>query len=166
MTTTYVNWGESKVKLTWKQSVHLPQQNLITSVHGFCFYKNQLMMVDLEDRGWDFPGGHIEPNETAEDCFVREAMEEGYVEGTCHLLGYMEIDHHDNPVWNENSPYPKVGYQVFFRMDIQQLHPFEANFESTKRTFIDPVKIAEYYHDWQNVYQAILKCALEEGDWK
>ena len=43
-------------------------------------------------------------------------MEEGYVQGKCKLLGYIIVDHNDNPKWNKESPYPKVGYQVFYRM--------------------------------------------------
>lgn len=93
MTTTYVQWGDGKVKLTWVADKQLPQQNLITSVHGFCFYKEKLLLVDLHHRGWDFPGGHIEPDEMPAQCLQREAMEEGYVEGTCQLLGYMVVDH-------------------------------------------------------------------------
>lgn len=159
MKTAYVNWGESKVKLTWIPDKQLPQQNLVTSVHGFCFYNRELLMVDLKDRGWDFPGGHIEKGERPEECFKRESMEEGYVSGTCHLLGYMEVNHHDNPVWNENSPYPKIGYQIFYRMDIEELHAFEGNYESARRIFINPRDVADYYQDWHDVYQSILDSA-------
>ena len=45
MTTTYANWGESRVKLTWEKNTLLPQYNLITSVHGFCFQDDQLLLV-------------------------------------------------------------------------------------------------------------------------
>ncbi|WP_323741889.1 NUDIX hydrolase [Salinibacillus xinjiangensis] len=114
----YVNWGESRVKLTWQRDNQLPQQNLITSVHGFCFLQGKLLMINLIDRGWDFPGGHLKTNETPMECFKREAMEEAYVDGECHLLGSLEVNHSENRMWDENSPYPKVGYQVFYRMDI------------------------------------------------
>ena len=43
MTTTYVNWGESRVKLTWEENNLLPQHSLITSVHGFCFEEDKLL---------------------------------------------------------------------------------------------------------------------------
>ncbi|AMQ04822.1 MULTISPECIES: NUDIX hydrolase [Sporosarcina] len=155
MTSTYVDWGGHKLKLTW-ESGFLPERDLITSVHGFCFKDGQLLMVDLDDRGWDFPGGHIEVDETAEVCFRREAMEEGYVTGDCVLLGSIEIDHNENPLWNEHSPYPKVGYQVFYKMDITELHPFEAKYESSRRIFIPFEDVSKYYKGWHATYEKIM----------
>jgi len=137
----YVNWG-GKVKLTWFSSPVLPERELITSVHGFCFHNDQVMMVDLNDRGLDFPGGHIEIGETPEECIKRETMEEGNVEGKCIFLGYIEVNHEENLNWNDKSPYPLVGYQAFYRMDIEKLHSFEAEYESSRRIFIDPEKVS------------------------
>ncbi|WP_100333981.1 NUDIX hydrolase [Bacillus alkalisoli] len=160
MTTIIVKWGEAKVKLTWVKNSLLPQVNLITSVHGFCFKGEKLLLVDLNHRGWDFPGGHIESGETPEECFKREALEEGYIEGECKLLGHIIVDHSENPLWTEDSPYPKVGYQVFYKMNITKLLTFEGNYESDQRMFINPSDVSSYYHDWHILYQEILDCAF------
>lgn len=160
MTTTYVSWGEATVKLTWKASNHLPDAKLITSVHGFCFYKDQLLLVNLNHRGWDFPGGHIEENETPEECFQREAMEEGYVSGQCRLIGHIIVDHTENTVWDEKGKYPKVGYQIFYKMDIDQLYPFKAEHESSQRIIIPVNDVSSYYHKWNKLYEEILNEAI------
>jgi len=161
MTTIQVTWGESIVQLTWEKQSQLPPRKLITSAHGYCFYKDKLMLVNLRNRGWDFPGGHIELHETPEMCFQREAMEEGYVEGDCSLLGSLVVNHHDNPNWNEDSPYPRVGYQVFYRMDITKFHSFMGEYESSERIFIKPIDLQNYYSGFNKVYQAILYDSLK-----
>ena len=160
LTTKYVSWGDSTIKLTWKRDSHLPPRDLITSVHGFCLKENKLLLVNLNHRGWDFPGGHMEHDETPENCFKREAYEEGYVTGDSTLLGHIIVDHNENPNWNARSKYPKVGYQVFYRMDIERLHDFQAQFESSERILINTAEVVEYYHDWNELYQEILDYAL------
>lgn len=161
MTTTYVNWGESKVKLTWEKNTLLPPYHLITSVHGFCFQEDQLLLVDVNHRGWDFPGGHIETGESPEDCFKREAREEGYVEGECKLLGHIIVDHSENPLWTESSFYPKIGFQIFYKMTITNLLPFKGEFEYAQRMFVNPNNIASYYHKWNILYKEIVDCAIQ-----
>jgi|SRR5690625_360883 len=156
----YVHWGSSLVKLSWKKKMNLPEPQLLSSAHGFCIYEGKLLMVYLNERGWDFPGGYLESGESPETCFKREAMEEAFVEGKCSYLGCLEVDHHDNPAWNDNSPYPKVGYQVFYKMDIQTLYPFIVNDESSYRTLIHPIEVADYYKEWHPLYQLILDDAL------
>ena len=160
MTTTYVNWGKSRIKLTWISSYILPQPDLITSVHAFCFHQEKLLLVDIKNRGWNFPGGHIEPNESPLECVKREVMEEACVEGDFTYLGYVEVNHSENPAWNSNSPYPLIGYQAMYRMDITRILPFDAIFESAQRIFIHPFEVHLHCEDWHEVYADILSRAL------
>ncbi|WP_047979784.1 NUDIX hydrolase [Ornithinibacillus contaminans] len=162
MTSIHVNWGKSNVKLTWKQDYVAPRE-LVTSVHGFCFSDEKLLLVDLNQRGWDIPGGHIEPHETPEECFHREVIEEGYVEGINSLLGSVEIDHHENPAWDDNSPYPIIGYQMFYRMDITTFHDFEGRHEASRRKLINPIDIGKYYQGVSVIHREILAYAVQMG---
>lgn len=159
MSITYVDWGGHQVKLTWIEDL-LPERDLITSVHAFCFHEEKLLMVNLNDRGWDFPGGHIEVDEAVEACLHREVFEEAYVKGTSHLLGAIEVNHEENPLWTEASPYPKVGYQVFYRMDVTDFMSFDAAYESTERTLIHPAEVSAYYKGWHTTYEVIMEAAL------
>lgn len=148
------------MQLTWLPMTTLLSTKKVTSAHGFCFYQGNVMLVKLKNRGWDLPGGHVEANETPEDAFKRECMEEGYVSGNCTLLGCIEVNHEHNVTWNETSPYPKIGYQAFYRMDVTDVHFFNAQFEATERTFVDPQVYPEWHHGWHGVYEAILNQAV------
>lgn len=158
---TIVHWGQDKVKLHWNGESPLPSDGVVTSVHGFCFYQNQLLLVDLKKRGWDFPGGHVEKGELPKDCLAREVMEEGYVKGASQFIGSLTVDHRDNPNWSQHRSYPEVGYQLFYHMKITEVLPFKARHESGDRRFVNPAHVKLYYKEWNEVYQAILDAALK-----
>lgn len=160
MTMLHVKWGEANVKLTWLANGGMPDVRLVTSVHSFCFYKDQLLLVNLKHRGWDFPGGHIEENESPEESLHREAMEEGYVSGNCQHIGCIMVDHTENPIWNENGKYPLIGYQAFYKMDIEKIHAFKAEHESSQRIMVPLNRAGSYHHDWNKIYEEILAEAI------
>jgi 8-oxo-dGTP diphosphatase len=65
----YETWGGHPVKLTWIPSIQLPEQQKITSVHGFCFDQDKVLLVHIPKRGFNTPGGHVETGESPEDTF-------------------------------------------------------------------------------------------------
>ena len=160
MTSFRTIWGKSHVKLTWETSQDLPPLSLVTSIHAFCYMEGRLLLVELRDRGWDIPGGHMELGESPEACLKRELLEEAYAEGNSTLIGRISVDHSECPNWTEASRYPKVGYQLFYRVDITRLLPFEAKFESAQRIFIDPAETQVYYKGWNPVHRHALEDSL------
>lgn len=59
-----------------------------------------------------------------EEAFHREAFEEGYVKRPINYLGAIAVSHEENPLFNANSKYPLIGYQMFYYMEIQECLPF------------------------------------------
>lgn len=80
----------------------------ITSTFLFVTCGERVLLVDVASRGWDLPGGHLEPGETFEEAWRRELSEEAGVvlEGTLspRVLGALRLHvEADRP---DGYPYP------------------------------------------------------------
>lgn len=162
MPTVTVNWDGGEVQLTWKSSLSMLNRKYLTSAHGFCFHNQQLLLVQIPNRGWDIPGGHLEVGESPLDCVNREMLEEGYVKGNCFPLGYIVVDHTNNCNWNEKRKYPKKGYQAFFLMNVTEELRFAGENESSHRKWIEYHHFKQQFAQWNELYQAILDYAIEK----
>jgi 8-oxo-dGTP diphosphatase len=154
----FVNWGDHRIRLSWiPLHTEIPEY-IVTSAHALCFYENRLLLVDINTRGFDIVGGHVEEGETTEQACLREVYEEGYVKGDATFIGYLEVNHCENIHWTPNSKYPKIAYQAYYKVDITEIMPFDAGFETSKRMFVDMDQFSNFYHNKDNaqVIQAIL----------
>lgn len=92
----------------------------------------------------------------------REAYEEGYVKGNIRYIGMIEVSHEENSLFDPNGKYPKIGYQLFYLMDITECHPFKRKNESTARIWVEPVEVPYIIDDHQLTF-LILKEAIKKG---
>lgn len=46
--TIYVNWNEHFIKLTWYPTTQLPPHEKVTSVHGYCFHEDKILLVHIK----------------------------------------------------------------------------------------------------------------------
>lgn len=161
MTTLKTNWGKHAVTLTWVEASEPPEGMTVSSTHGFCFLNGKVLLVNLDKRGWDIPGGHTEDGETPEECFAREAMEEACVSGTSRIVGYTLVDNRED-VHRIPGKYPDIGVQVFYRMDVDELLPFAADFESTERALVDPDEVSQMHASWNEIFEEVFKVARRE----
>lgn len=158
MTTLKTTWGTHPVTLTWVPSSTAPEGYTVTSTHGFCFHDDEVVMVNLESRGWDFPGGHMEDGETPEECFAREAMEEACIAGKATMIGYILVDNREDPTYDP-SKYPAIGCQIYYRLDVSEMFPFVQDFESSERAMFSVSEVPSQHGSWNVINQEILDLA-------
>ncbi|WP_411953703.1 RNA deprotection pyrophosphohydrolase [Alkalibacillus sp. S2W] len=71
----------------------MPFSNSAKHVWVIARYQNKWLLTQHRDRGIEFPGGKVEPGETAEDAAKREVYEEtGGVISTLTFIGQYYVD--------------------------------------------------------------------------
>lgn len=95
-------------------SSEMPPEHLIATSMGLVFSEEGFLMTNLRARGWDIPGGHLEPGESPLTGVLREVLEEtGYEAHVIDLFAH-QIVRVDGPVPTDWSyPIPE-GYQLFY----------------------------------------------------
>ncbi|MEZ0480338.1 NUDIX domain-containing protein [Planococcus sp. SSTMD024] len=144
---TFVDWDGQTVSLTWQPYKPLKASDIVTSVHGYCFLEEKLVLVRVKGRGFNVPGGHVEKGEKPGQALRREVYEEAYVDGELTYIGAIKVDHSANERFTENGKYPKVGYQLFYRMDIIKCFPFLRQYETTARIWVEPEEVPYVMND-------------------
>jgi 8-oxo-dGTP diphosphatase len=121
----------------------LPPQEICGTAFGFAFLGDRLLVTHLKKRGWDIPGGRIEPGETPGQAAVRETWEETFAQvEIVDLIGIQELELFGPRPENHRWAYP-MNTQVFFRCRILELAPFEDNAESLERGLFSPEQVRE-----------------------
>lgn len=153
-----VQWGKHIVSLEWEPGGEFPAKDLVTSVHGICKLEDKILLVRNKDRRFHIPGGHLESGEEPVRALLREIYEEGYVRGdVVRLVGRIRVDHTNNPNWNPTGPYPLIGYQLFYQVEVTEVLPFRAEYESVERIFVRMNELHQYNNPPSPFLEEILK---------
>lgn len=121
----------------------LPPLSAITSALALAFDGERILMTNLRQRGWDIPGGHLDPGETPEAAMRREVMEEaGALLTDVQLLGYQRIRLLGQVPDGYRYPYPD-SYQILYLARVAELATFAATQEASQRAFFAPAAAQE-----------------------
>lgn len=116
----------------------LPAQELWGTAFGFVFNEDKILLIRLKKRGWDLPGGRIDPGETPAQAALREVREEACARVQIEeLIGIQEVELFGPKPEGHRWPYP-VTTQIFFLCRLETLEPFHKNSESSERRFFSP----------------------------
>ena len=142
-----VDWSGNYVKLTWHPRMKITKSTIVTSVHAICFKDGNVLLAHIKNRGFNYPGGHINPGEKIEEALCREVYEEGYVKGNNQYIGAIEVSHEENPLFDPKGKYPLIAYQAFYRLDVTECFPFLRENESIARIWVEPAEVPFVIND-------------------
>ena len=98
------------------------------------------------------------------DCLQREIAEEACISvDSPVLLGAVECDHSENPMFGPSLGYPRLASQLLFAGTVNQILPFAGRHETSRRIFVSVTECPELHHEWNTVLQAAFDDALS---WK
>ncbi|EAR09144.1 NUDIX domain-containing protein [Reinekea blandensis] len=152
-----VTWGNADYQLQWVLPEDIPKDSKITTAHGYCFKGDDLLVVE-NHRGFELPGGHLDPGEGYEAAFKREVLEEACVHvGSVVLLGYIRVE----PMLKIfTSKYPAVSYMAFCSSVVKKEEEYSPVHECVSRKYISPMEIRVVHHHWYDIYEPSLLSAV------
>jgi ADP-ribose pyrophosphatase YjhB (NUDIX family) len=125
---------------------------ILQGVHAFCFYEDQMVLVNHPKSGWMPPGGGIEDGETYEEAVVREVKEETNMK-VLHqeLIGFQDTYDPRGVVRQTRSFCIVEPYGDFVA---------DPDGEIMEIKLIDPADYKKYF-DWGAIGERIMKRAME-----
>ncbi len=123
-------------------------------------------MTNLNTRGWDIPGGHLEEGESPEVAMRREVWEEtGARLSNVRLLGYQRISLHAPCPPDYHYPYPD-SYQALYFARVAELAEFLPTDEARERALFAPEEAVKlrWVQENREFYEAALTVAQAVDD--
>ena len=117
----------------------------------FPWCDGQVLICDIEDRGWCIPSGRVEPNESSLEAAVREAKEEaGAILEDVLYLGCYRITERGEVRWAD-----------VFAARVKELVDIPEEFESMGRQILPLEELPPIYHLWNPLTEAVFQHSAE-----
>lgn len=117
----------------------------------FPWVEEQVLLCDIENRGWCIPSGRVEPGESSEEAARREALEEsGAVLGDLTYMGCYRITDRDEVRWAD-----------VFAARIVELRSIVNTKESHGRRLARMEDLPGIYHMWNPLMEQVFTYSYE-----
>ena len=117
----------------------------------FCWQGENVLLCNIEDRGWCIPSGRVEPFEASIDAARREAIEEaGALLRDLQYLGCYRVTERQEVRWAD-----------VFVAEIDGLCEITCPEESLGRQLICPTQLPNVYHLWTDLTSEMFNYSYE-----
>ena len=158
-----VDWIPLRNVVTFVKDSIMPTRRLITSVHVLAFQGDTCLFIEHPERGWNLPGGHIEPKETPSEAIMREAYEEACVKlNHLRIFGHLRIDLLEFDPSKIKYPFP-LSYILLFIANVVILDPFQPKYETIGRKLFSPddAKRLPWVKRFSRLFEEAVCCSKE-----
>lgn len=115
------------------------------------FFKNQIVICNIVDRGWCIASGRIESGESAEEAAIREAFEEACIRiEELQTVGFYELSTND-----------ATQYASLFSARVGSLENFFPTDEVIERQIVTLQTLPNIYYEWNPLMAAVFEYATK-----
>lgn len=112
---------------------------------------DQILLCDIENRGWSIPSGRVEPDESSSEAACREAIEEaGAILEHTQYIGCYRITERGEIRWAD-----------VYVAEVRDLIELSSEFESKGRKWVHKDLLPEVYHMWNPLMEEMFQFSLE-----
>lgn len=130
-------WGD--VPWEFIADEHEPDLELCTAAFCIVTHQGKLVLVEHHSRGYEFTGGHVDPQEKIADTVIREIREESRVViKSSRFFGYKKVSplkpipHRDKPGQFYPFPHSYIPYYVADAIEILDSEEFTPDIKSVR----------------------------------